>query len=700
MSKTQSEQRLRRTALAAASWLAFVALLLALPREQRGTFIQSAVTLVVIAAARWGARDGTLMGVIGCAICLGLFKAGLYDIATPDGSASVFIGALMLIPAGACVGFLGERVRAQFARGKESEERYAIAARGANDGLWDWDLRTDRVYYSDRWREILGYRPEEVTETPEDWLDRIHPEDVTSVRDQVQAHLRGETPRYENEHRIRRHDGSWTWVLTRGIMTRDAKGKPRRMAGWLTDISLRKHNEQRLRHYAFHDALTGLPNRALFMDRVQHAILRATRPKARPFAVLMLDLDRFKNVNDSLGHLAGDELVIQVGLRIQGCIREGDTVARLGGDEFTVLLEDLDDESDAERVADHIQRSLSAPVVLDGHEVVASASIGIARSDASMTDAVSLLRAADQAMYAAKKQGKGRQLVFDPSLHTETRQRLSLESALRTALSSGQLRVFLQPIVELERCEVVGFEALVRWQHPTLGLLGPGEFIPLAQEAGLAADVGQWVLEEAARCTMRLSEQFRPERPFSLAVNLSVVELRDDNLAVRVQRALRSTGLAPSCLVLEVTESALMDDSSIGQAAFHKLRELGIRVHMDDFGTGYSSLSYLHRFELDALKVDGSFIGKLHESEGAEEIVRTVLTIARDLRLSVIAEGVERPAQLERLRSLGCQAAQGYLFAPPLPFADIEALLRRGTRIEPVTERSASVSSHERAGSQ
>jgi len=682
MSSPQPDN-LRRLGLSAAGWLAYVALLLALPEERRGGFSQAAVVLVVFAAARWGKRQGALMGALGAVISVGLYLSGVFAIAALEGKLSLFVGVLMLIPAGFFVGLLGERVRAQLERGRESEERYSLAARGANDGLWDWDLRTDRVYYSDRWREILGIRHEGVTETPDDWLDRIHPEDVASVREQVQAHIRGETSRYENEHRIRKFDGTWTWVLTRGIVTRDPDGKPRRMAGWLTDISSRKQNEARLRHHAFHDALTGLPNRALFMDRVHQAVQRARRPNSRPFAVLMLDLDRFKNVNDSLGHLAGDELVVQVGLRIQGCVREGDTVARLGGDEFTILLEDLDEENEAVNVADQIQRALAAPAVLEGHEVVASASIGIALSSKTMDDALSMLRAADQAMYAAKKQGKGRQLVFDPSLKTDAHQRLSMESALRTGLSTSQLRVFLQPIVELTECEVTGFEALVRWQHPNLGLLSPAEFLPLAEEAGLSTEVGQWVLEEAGRNTVRLGQLFSPSKPYTLAVNLSQVELRQEDLGPRVERALKLSGLLPEQLVLEVTESALMDDSSASQAAFRRLRQRGVRVHMDDFGTGYSSLSYLHRFELDALKIDGSFIGRLHENEGAEEIVRTVITIARDLKLTVIAEGVEKPAQLTRLRALGCQAAQGYLFSAPLPLADIEALLRHKTRLEP-----------------
>jgi diguanylate cyclase (GGDEF)-like protein/PAS domain S-box-containing protein len=658
---------------------------LLVPRTQRAMVAQVSVTIVIAFAIRAGLKAGLAMGAAGAFIHLVLHRMGELPIGLSHETPLLLAGTAMLVVGGGVVGLLSDRVRAQLQRRRESEERYALAARGANDGLWDWDLRTDRVYYSERWREILGYRSEEVAETPEDWLERIHPEDVASVRADVQAHIQGETTRYENEHRIRRHDGSFTWVLTRGLMRRDALGRPRRMAGWLTDISLRKDNEQRLLHHAFHDALTGLPNRALFMDRIGHAVARSRRNNAAPFALLMLDLDRFKNVNDSLGHLAGDELLIQVAERIETSVQEGDTVARIGGDEFTILLEDLDDSEEAERIAEKVQRALAAPISIEGHEIVVSASIGVvvARGHAMVTP-LALLRQADKAMYFAKKQGKGRHARFDATLESADSTELTLQSALRTALSARELSLHFQPIVELSTLRITGFEALLRWQHPELGSLGPREFIGLAESAGLIGEIGQWVLDEACRAGVELGQSFGQGGPFTVSVNLSAREVQRSDLQERVARSLSSSGLAPELLTLEVNESALMEDSSAGQDAFHTLRGSGVKVHMDDFGTGYSSLSYLHRFELDALKIDGSFVGLLHEGGGAEEIVRTILTIAADLGLSVIAEGIEQRAQLERLRALGCRQGQGFLLGAPMPLEHVRALLRRGRCLPPL----------------
>ncbi|MET0283040.1 MAG: EAL domain-containing protein [Polyangiales bacterium] len=578
-------------------------------------------------------------------------------------------------------GLLADRharaLRAEDELERVRERRYALAARGAEDGLWDWDLRTESMFRSPRWREIAGA---DDAGTPRDAFARIHPEDVNDARAQLEAHLAGETPSYEHAHRIRRDDGSWRWVLERGIASRSA-GEPVRMVGLLTDISAHKESEERLRHHAFHDALTGLPNRALFMDRVQHAVARARRAPAGTFAVLMLDLDRFKNVNDSLGHLAGDRLLIRVAERIGACVRDGDTVARLGGDEFSVLLESLHSDHEAERVAEQIQRALSTPIPLDGHDLVTSASIGIVLARDDAFDALSLLRRADQAMYAAKKQGRGRQVLFEPSAHSNSSLRLTLETSLRAALNAGQLRVYFQPIVSVATGEATGFEALVRWPHPKLGLVSPAELVPVAEESGAIVQLGDFVMEEACRALRRLEAAFHPSEPFRMAVNLSPRELARDDLQARVERILERTQIAPTALVLEVTESALMGDTNAGQEAFRKLRERGVRVHMDDFGTGYSSLSYLHKFPLDALKIDASFTGRLHDSAGAEEIVRTVLSIANDLSLDVIAEGVENREQLERLRLLGCHEAQGFLFGAPLPLEALEALLRRGPKL-------------------
>ncbi len=661
----------------------YVAVFLWASPQARGLLAACALALPVGAGFAAGPWPGALAGSLLAALHLAGAQGQWLALPAAHDLLAFELSQGLLILAGAGVGIL----RVWLDRAREQEraraERYALAARGSEDGLWDWHVGTDHVFHSERWREIAGERadPAQAGPTPLDFLARVHPEDAPSARAHIEAHLRGESSRYEHAHRIRRSDGSWRWVLERGLATHDADGRPLRMAGLLTDISAHKANEERLRHHAFHDALTGLPNRALFMDRVQHAVARARRSPASSFAVLMLDLDRFKNVNDSLGHVAGDRLLIRVAERVGACVRDGDTVARLGGDEFSVLLEDLRSEHEAERIAEQVQRSLATPIPLDGHDLVASASIGIvvARDDAF--DALSLLRRADQAMYAAKRQGRGRQVLFEPGTHGHSSLRLTLETSLRAALTNGQLRVYFQPIVNVSSGEAVGFEALVRWPHPKLGLISPAELVPIAEESGSIVELGDFVLEEACRAVHRLEAAFRPRAPFRVAVNLSARELGRDDLVGRVEGALARAEVAPEALVLEVKESALMGDSETAQEAFRKLRERGVRVHMDDFGTGYSSLSYLHKFQIDALKIDASFTGRLHDNLGAEEIVRTVITIARDLHLGVVAEGVENREQLQRLRSLGCQEAQGFLFGAPLPLEALEALLRRGPKL-------------------
>jgi diguanylate cyclase (GGDEF)-like protein/PAS domain S-box-containing protein len=655
--------------------------LLLCPAHVRSAACVCSLALAACFGWRRGARSGATLAFALALLHVLLLGTGALALALPQTPISFVCLQVLLVSTGYGVGAFRETLARAHALETERLERYALAARGSEDGLWDWELAQGRVFHSPRWREIAGITEDVASATPVELLTRVHPEDAAEARAQLEAHLRGESPRYEHAHRIRRGDGSWQWVLERGMAARDQTGKVVRMAGFLTDISSHKESQERLRHHAFHDALTGLPNRALFMDRVQHAVARARRSPTSAFALLMLDLDRFKNVNDSLGHVAGDQLLIRVAERIGTCVRDGDTVARLGGDEFCVLLEDLHAEHEAERVAEQIQRSLAMPIPLDGHDLVTSASIGIVLARDDAFDALSLLRRADQAMYAAKKQGRGRQMVFEPTAHASSSLRLTLETSLRSALTAGQLRVYFQPIVNVASGEATGFEALVRWPHPKLGLVSPAELIPVAEESGAIFQLGDFVLDEACRALHRLEAAFRPSAPFRMSVNLSARELAQDDLLERVERALARQHVLPQQLVLEVKESALMGDADAGQAAFRKLRERGVRVHMDDFGTGYSSLSYLHKFPLDALKIDASFIGRLHDNPGAEEIVRTVITIARDLHLDVVAEGVENRAQLERLRALGCHEAQGFLFGAPLPLEALEALLRRGPKL-------------------
>jgi diguanylate cyclase (GGDEF)-like protein/PAS domain S-box-containing protein len=547
----------------------------------------------------------------------------------------------------------------------ESEERYAVAAQGANDGLWDWDLRSGRVYYSPRWKAMVGCTDHEVGDAASEWLDRIHPDDRARVQADLDAHVAGHSPHFESEHRIRHRDGSYRFVLNRGLAVRDARGVGVRLAGSQTDITLRKQAEAQILHDALHDPLTGLPNRTLYLDRLGQAVARRRRREGTRFAVLFLDLDRFKIVNDSLGHLAGDALLVALAERLASCLRTDDTVARLGGDEFAILLDDIEDELEATRVVDRIQQALRNPFVLDGHEVFSTASIGITFGGPSDRRPEELLRDADTAMYRAKALGRDRHEIFDEAMHARAVAALTLESELRRGLERGELRLLYQPIVSLASGGTVGLEALVRWQHPERGLLAAADFVPLAEETGLIVPVGHWVMEEACRAARACREA--GAAPLPVSVNLCAREFTQGDLPARVRGLLERHGLEPGSLRVEITESLIMDDPATAVARCLALREMGVGIEIDDFGTGYSSLSSLRRFPVDALKIDRSFVLGVHERPEDTEIVRAIVSLAAALQLGVVAEGVETGEQAAALRALGCELAQGHLFARPLP---------------------------------
>jgi diguanylate cyclase (GGDEF)-like protein/PAS domain S-box-containing protein len=564
---------------------------------------------------------------------------------------------------------------------RESEERYALAARGSNDGLWDWDLVRGGVYYSLRWKGMLGYGSSEVGPTLEDWLERVHPEDAERVRREIDDHLSNASDHFESEHRLLHRDGSYRWVLCRGVAERDGQGRATRMAGSLTDVSDRKWAEERLVHDALHDVLTGLPNRALFTTLLDRALIRLKRRRDARFAVLFLDVDRFKMVNDSLGHMVGDQLLVEVARRLGACVRPEDTVARLGGDEFTILLEDIHDASDATQVAERIQAEFIAPVHVGSHEVFTSASIGIALSDAHYLRPEEVLRDADTAMYRAKSRGRARHELFDADMHRTAVTLLRLETDLRRALERHEFGLAYQPVVSVATGRVSGLEALLRWHHPERGLVPPQEFIRVAEETGVIIGIGRWVLREACR-QMQAWREAVPDggEPVSVSVNLSPRQFGDPTLVDAVAEALCATRLPASGLRLEITESILMDHAEASVRLLSRLKDLGIQVEVDDFGTGYSSLGYLHRFPIDALKVDRSFVSRVEVDAENREIVRTIVTLARNLGMAVVAEGVETEGQRAFLKSLGCDAMQGYLFAGPLDPADAELLLRSGRR--------------------
>ncbi len=555
---------------------------------------------------------------------------------------------------------------------RDSEERYALAAQGANDGLWDWDLRENRIYFSDRWLAMIGFGPGELGDEPDAWFDRIHPDDREKVFGDLGLHLEGRTPFLESEHRVRHADGRFCWMLARGAAVRDAAGKAYRLAGSQTDMTNRKRAEEKLAHDSLHDALTGLPNRSLFMDRLKQAMAFQQRRADHRFAVLHLDIDRFKAINESFGHLQGDNLLITVGKRLANCIRPGDTVARLTGDEFSILLEDYGDADEPLRVAERIHHALAAAHDLDGTEVFASASIGIAIGDPHYTRAEEVLRDADTAMYQAKELGRGRHAVFLPSMHAHARAQLQLETDLRRAIERGELRLKYQPVVSLVTGQISSCEALVVWEHPQRGTIPPGDFIPAAEETGLIVPLGRFCLMQACRDAREWNDR---GHKVSVSVNLSGKQLVQPELLEHVRSALDSSALDARRLRLEVTESVIMENAGTAAGLLTQLKALGVHLLLDDFGTGYSSLSYLHNFRFDTLKIDRSFISRLDLPGGHSEIIRTIISLARALSMEVVAEGVESAAQAEQLQVLQCDYAQGFYFARSLDAAAFGALL-------------------------
>ncbi len=545
-------------------------------------------------------------------------------------------------------------------------ERYTLIASSSNDGVWDWDLHTNKVFFDERWKAIIGFEaPAELNGSMDEWLDRIHSEDLELFKTELEATLTGWTATFKNEHRLQHHDGSYRWILSRGMAARHDDGTVYRVAGSIIDITDSKGAEQQLLHNAFHDVLTGLPNRALFMDRLKRSLNRA---KYRPdylFAALFLDLDRFKVINDSLGHQVGDELLIGIARRLEKSMRPGDMIARLGGDEFAVIIDNLKSSDDAIQAADRLHQEMSVPYLLSGREVYASASIGVALSQSQHENARDFLRAADTAMYHAKSRGRGCVELFDTEMHARALGQLQIETDLRRALQREEFRVFYQPIVSTDSRQVRGFEALVRWEHPEQGLLAPLRFMPVAEETGLVIAIDQWVLRQACMQLREWQQEFPMNPLLSISVNLSGKQFAHPDLCDKVRAILVETGVIPLSVKLEITESSLVENPDAAAQILRQLKELGVRISLDDFGTGYSSLSYLHRFPIDVLKIDRSFVNRMSVSKNSE-IVRTIITLAINLGMEVIAEGVETEEQVSQLASMRCDYVQGYLFSQPI----------------------------------
>jgi diguanylate cyclase (GGDEF)-like protein len=553
---------------------------------------------------------------------------------------------------------------------RRTEERLSLAAEAANDGLWDWDLRSQQCFFSGRWRAMLGLPARAGSGSADEWLARVHPEDLGAFKDALNAHLSGATERLQHELRLRHEDGSYRWFLCRGVAARGSGPRPTRIAGSLTEAAITR---QRLGSAGLLDPLTGLANRTVFVERLGRRLADArVRTGTDRFAVLYLDLDRFKVVNDSLGHLVGDELLTAVSRRLESCLRPTDVLARLGGDEFAVLLNNLGDEQQANAIAFRLQEALSAPFSIDGREVFTTASIGIAIGLTDYASPDELMRDADTAMYHAKTRGKARHEMFDADMHARARDRLGLENDLRHAVANRDFEVHYQPIVALVSGTCVGFESLIRWKRNGEPV-APDKFIPLAEELGLIEPLGTWVLREACRTFAHWRRRYSGGLDY-ITVNVSSRQLVQQNFLSVVERAVHDAGLEPSELRLEITETALMDSPRTAAGLLRELRDFGVKIYLDDFGTGYSSLSHLHRLPVDALKIDRSFVNSLLLPD-RPAIVESILALARTLNTSVVAEGIESAAQAHELERLGCTHAQGYLFSRPLSKESVEALL-------------------------
>ncbi len=585
------------------------------------------------------------------------------------------------------------RIRRQLA---ERDQLFQLISENAADMIALVDKDGRRLYNSPAYQKVLGYSAEELKETSP--IDQIHPDDRPRVLQAAEkARVSGQGERVE--YRIRHKDGSWRFLESTACAIRNARGQTDKLVIVNRDITERKRAEQMLVHNAFHDGLTNLPNRALFLDRLQHALTLSKRQSNYKFAVLLIDVDEFKIINDSLGHTAGDELLIQIGQRLKDSVRradmvsrprlsevpgrpaDDDTLARLGGDEFIILLDDIRDPIEAVRVAERVQAELATPFVVNQQEIVISASIGIASSTSPHTLAEDLVRDADIAMYRAKRAGKARCEVSDTAMHANAVKRLRLETDLRKALDQGEFRVYYQPIVSLQTGQITGFEALSRWQRPE-GIVPPLEFIAVAEEIGLIIPMNRQLLLESCRHLRIWQSEFPSSPPLTMSVNISSREFAQPDFASEIGKSLQQTGVDPGCLQLEIIETIAMGDAEKSGQVLSQLKALGVRLSIDDFGTGYSSLSRLRRIPVDTLKIDRAFILHMDSDPESREIVRIIIMLAHNLGLKVVAEGTETEAHINLLKQLNCEMAQGYFYSRPVDDQAMSKLLvsNRGAR--------------------
>ncbi|MEO8049355.1 MAG: GGDEF and EAL domain-containing protein [Acidobacteriota bacterium] len=575
---------------------------------------------------------------------------------------------------------LDEMRRAEDAKiaGDLKRARFELAAEGTENGLWYWDLKSETFEYSSSWASLIGYGEGELDANVDAWLSRVHPGYLSKISDQLSDLLEGQSSQFRNEHRLLHADGTYIWVLARGRAVRNEAGKVVAVAGSHADISAVIDVERRVLKDSFLDKLTNLPNRDFLMGRLKKKTedQKSDRNRSGRFALLFLDLDRFKVINDSLGHPVGDQLLVTVGTRLRNCVGPDDVVARFGGDEFVILLDRIRDVEDAMKTADRMQKAISSPFQIGGREVVSGASIGMVLSSPEITDTDDLLRYADIAMYEAKNNGKGQVQLFSEGMRSYATKLCDLQNDLRQALARDQFVLHYQPTFSIDSGKIVGVEALVRWHRSKNELIPPNDFIPIAEETGLIGEIGEWVLRSA--CAQNAAWQRAGIPPVRMAVNLSPRQLGQKDFPQTVLNILDETKLHSKWLELELTESALMDNLDHAPAALERLGASGVRIAIDDFGTGYSSLNYLRQFNFHTLKMDRCFMSDLATNGKAAAVAKGMITLAHNLDLSVIAEGVEHNNQLAFLAAHGCDQAQGFLAGRPVLAEQLVELLRLG----------------------
>ena len=565
-------------------------------------------------------------------------------------------------------------IRLAQAAARESEERWKLALESIGDGVWDWHIQEGTEFFSERLLHMFGYGGGDLHSRPQEFDDRTHPQDIEQLLQARQDHFEGRDPIYHTERRILCKDGSWKWVLSRGMLiSRDADGRPLRMIGTFTDISGRKAAEALIRQQAYYDTLTGLPNRRMLRDRLEQEIKRSKRDQ-QELAILFIDLDHFKEVNDTLGHDRGDLLLVEAGRRVEACVRASDTVARMGGDEFTVILAELPSSSHLETILQKMLSTLSDFFQLGTEQVFVSASIGITMYPTDASEIEDLLKNADQALYVAKGAGRNRFSFFTPALQEAALTRVRMASDLRTALLEQQFRVVYQPIVELATGAIRKAEALIRWRHPVRGMVSPAAFIPIAESSGLIVEIGDWVFKQAARQVQTWRHTLTSD--FQISVNKSPVQFHHSGTAKTAwAEQLDHMGIPGDSIVVEITEGLLLDTSANVAQTLLALRAAGIGVSLDDFGTGYSSLSYLQKFDIDFVKIDQSFVRNLTPDSTDLALCKAIVVMAHALGIKVVAEGVETAQQRDLLASVDCDYVQGFLYAQPMEASAFEAFV-------------------------